>query len=492
MIVRMGLDAIFSQVWRRVEDSSLQLRLTMGIGLVLLLGVGGVTTWTIWDTQRMILNHSEEKLQAALAQISPETDHWDDSPEAIAHLQAAIDQLAMDGLLVWVKQSNGRMLAQSPGLPRFSAYADLVALSDTSLEPQIVRLDDQSVMWCSYPLTVNGRIQGHLYIADDLTPAYAMVTVLNRNLQIVAMVAIALLIPLLTLFIWRALHPLRKTNQLVSDYQTGEAEWQRLDPNELPIEVRELACTCNRLLDRLEAAAYQQRQFTNNVSHELRTPLSLVYGYLQSTLRRSPNLTETQQEALSIAASETEHTIQLLQGLLELARTDHDVLRSHLEPIVVNDVVAEVARMTETFEHRPIVIEAAATPVVAIADRDYLLRVLVHLVDNAVKYSDADQPITLVVDAVGHYARVQVRDRGCGIPPSQQALIFESFHRVDPSRCRSTGGVGLGLSIVKSLVDRMHGTVAVQSEPGQGSTFTITLPLSSARPHSLLPPGESS
>ena len=151
-----------------------------------------------------------------------------------------------------------------------------------------------------------------------------------------------------------------------------------------------------------------------------------------------------------------------------------------LEVLVINDLIADAARMTEKFGHRRIEIEFSPKPVKVKGDRDAIMQVVTHLIDNAFKYSDAAQPITLKLGQTDGWAVIQVCDKGCGIALVDQPRIFEPFYRVDPSRTRSTGGVGLGLSIVKSLIEGMGGQVTVQSTPGIGSTFTLTLPLQAA------------
>lgn len=237
-------------------------------------------------------------------------------------------------------------------------------------------------------------------------------------------------------------------------------------------EVRELARTCNMMLERLAAAWEQQEQFVSNVSHELRTPLTIVYGYLQSVLRRD-NLTTTQRDALETAASEADRTIRLLQDLLDLARADSGHLHFHVEAIPLYALVTEVAGMAQQYSNRNIIIEAD-NEIIVLADRHRLKQVLLNLIDNAVKYSDSSQPIALKLDQL-EQARIQVCDRGVGIPLQQQARIFERFYRVDESRY--TSGYGLGLSIVKTLVNGMGGCVTVASRLGEGSVFTITLPI---------------
>jgi signal transduction histidine kinase len=245
--------------------------------------------------------------------------------------------------------------------------------------------------------------------------------------------------------------------------------------------VQELVNTFNMLLHRLSeawqqqrAAAEQQRQFVSNVSHELRTPLSIVRGYLDSLRRRGQNLTDSQQEALSIASSETDHTIRILKDLLDLARADDGYMTYQPELFVLNDIVADVIKLVEQVNHQKVTLEATEL-VPVYADPHRLKQVLINLVENAIKYAGADAPITLRLDQQQPYALIHVCDRGPGIALNHQSRIFERFYRVDESRSRS-GGTGLGLALVKTFVEGMGGTVAVQSAPGKGSTFTVSLP----------------
>jgi signal transduction histidine kinase len=143
---------------------------------------------------------------------------------------------------------------------------------------------------------------------------------------------------------------------------------------------------------------------------------------------------------------------------------------------VLNDLVAEVAGMAQQFSNRLIQLEAREN-VEAIGDRDRLRQVLINLIDNAVKYSELDQPIQLIVEQVEQQAIIRVRDRGVGISLQDQSRIFERFYRVNEAHLRSTAGYGLGLAIVKTLVEWMGGSITVRSKPGEGSEFAIALPI---------------
>ncbi len=305
---------------------------------------------------------------------------------------------------------------------------------------------------------------------QDVTQDYALLNRLIRSLQSVSLGAIALLCLFMIWFIRRSLRPLNHLRQATLE----NTNLPPLDPEELPTEVLELAQTYNRLRDRLSESSLKQQQFTHNISHELRTLLSLVYGYLQSTLKRGPNLTESQQEALSIAVLETENIIQLLQALLEAAQLESSLSGLNLEPVQVNAIAMEVVDLVQQFERRTVQLEVAEA-VMAIADRKALQRLLVQLLSNAVRYSPEDRPIIVRLFQQSDQAMIEVIDYGCGIERSEQSRIFEPLYRVESSRSRKTGGIGLGLSIVRSLVEGMGGSISVASEPCKGSTFTVTL-----------------
>jgi len=315
-----------------------------------------------------------------------------------------------------------------------------------------------------------------LFLAMDISRDQTTFLAVVQSLGIASLLSLLVITVAIALYIQRALQPLRLLSQLAGTISANDLGQARLHLNYAPTEVRELARTCDMMLDRLSQAWEQQRQFASNASHELRTPLTIVQGYLQSVLRRGSNLTEPQREALETAASEAERTIRLLQDLLDLARAETDKLHLQLESLVLKDLVAEVAVMAQRYSDRVILIEAEASTLQVRADRNRLEQVLLNLIDNALKYSDSSQPVTLKLDQLGSQTIIQVCDKGCGIPLPHQTRIFERFYRVDEARARTTGGYGLGLSIVKTLVDSMGGSVTVRSKLGEGSIFTVTLP----------------
>jgi signal transduction histidine kinase len=217
----------------------------------------------------------------------------------------------------------------------------------------------------------------------------------------------------------------------------------------------------------------QQRQLISNFSHELRTPLTLVYGYMQSINRRNENLTDLQKEALEIAISEIKNTIDLMKETLDLARLELDNNCYSLSLISLTNIVSEAIANIPQVTPREITVEGGELEIKALGDAERLKQVLSRLIDNAIRYSDRE--ITIKLEKSEDVATISVCDRGCGIPIEDQPHIFSPFFRVDRSRNRHTGGVGLGLTFAKVLVEGMGGNLSVYSQPGEGSVFKVML-----------------
>jgi hypothetical protein len=270
----------------------------------------------------------------------------------------------------------------------------------------------------------------------------------------------------------RSLRPLQDLCQWVSTSPPQPYPLHRL-----PKEVKQIGQSWNQLLMDYGNVKQQQRRFINDVSHELRSPLSLVYGYLQRTLKRSPDLSAAQQEAIAMATSEAERMRLILQNLLELIRSESSSPVVAQEPILLNEVVRDVVEMIAKFEQRSIQLDLPSTAIRVQSNRDAWMQLLHHLIQNAIQNSEDTSPIVVKLMHLHDKAVIQVIDQGCGIAPNQQQAVFEPFYRVDAARDRDRGGSGLGLAIVKSLVEQMGGTITLDSALGEGSTFGLAVPL---------------
>lgn len=263
----------------------------------------------------------------------------------------------------------------------------------------------------------------------------------------------------------------------------GEHDLSRRLPVERPHdEIGQLATTFNGLLARLDVAFRQreellrrQRQFVADASHELRTPLTSIEGYARMLRQWGTQDPEATREAAEAIEREAGRMRRLVIGMLDLAHGDVGVeleAGRHDLREVVNDAVG-AARMASGGKVG-VFAEIPPEPVVAEVDRERIYQVLGILLDNGIKYTPEGGSVTAAVRRSGDTVTLSVRDTGVGIEPEHLPHIFDRFYRADAAR--STGGSGLGLAIAKQIVERHGGEIAVESEPGEGSTFTVTLP----------------
>ena len=457
---------------------SLRFRLTVGIAMVSAVGLGGVAIWLGWSMKQILIAAHKENIVYLAERMPQDIEIYQQMYPEQEAMQKAVENLSRDNVFLWINNKQGELIARTGGL---EAPQPLPVSPQLSMFPlpgvNVSEVKDRYWVLCGNPLVINNQRVGELYIAQDISPDQMMFVHMMRNLGIATVVAIAGMSVVGGIYIARSLLPLHRICQLTESISADHLGEARIELNRAPTEVKQLAERFDEMLIRLHRAWEHQQQFVSDVSHELRTPLSIVSGYLQSLQRRGDNLTLPQREALACATSEADRTIQLLQDLLTLARIDNGQMQFQTEELGLKAFVQEVIHLAEQYHDRAIRYEGTRDSVWVRVDSNRLKQVLLNLIDNAVKYSEAEQPVILSLRKQQNTAILTVRDQGIGIPPAQQTRIFERFYRVDDARSRSTGGTGLGLSIVKTLVEGMDGKITVSSQLGMGTTFTIALPL---------------
>ncbi len=462
-----------------INPNSIQFRLTIGMVLVSILGIGSLTGWINWRMRQLLVESHKDNALMIASRLGQDVDLYGETMPISQAMAMAIDYRKQPDVAIWVTSPQGEILAQSDTLSmgswQINGFAQaLLEQVSGKLGLEVIRLQGRHLVTCSSPLEVNGQVMGELYVVDDITEDQETLSRITRTLAFSSLLAIGVGAIATAFYTRQSLAPIRKMNRLAANVSTDNLASTRLEFDRAPTEVQELAQACNMMISRLSAAWDQQRRFVSDVSHELRTPLTLVHGYLQSTLRRCNNLSSPQREGLEIAAAEADRTIRLLQDLLDLARADGGHLRFQIERQPLEAVVQEVLEMGQYVSDR---IHADLEPVEARVDRHRLKQVLINLMDNAMKYSNDNEPIRVGLKKIGDRAYIEVSDHGRGIPLADLTKIFDPFYRVDEDRSRATGGTGLGLSIVKTLVEGMNGTLKVQSKLGEGSVFTVSLPI---------------
>lgn len=257
----------------------------------------------------------------------------------------------------------------------------------------------------------------------------------------------------------------------------------RLDVTNSRDELGRLATTINDLLARLESSFNEQQRFIADASHELRTPLAVLRGETEVALGKTRTIEEYQQ-SLWLIQDEAERLSRIVEDLFILARQPINTRAAfNKERLSLNDAVKDCARAAQVLAIRKGIrlnLENDFPSIALNGDEELIKRMLLNLLDNAVKYTPEGGEISLALARQNGNAEIVVCDTGMGIPAADQPRVFDRFFRVDKARARALGGAGLGLSIAQWIVEVHGGEISVASVPGEGSTFTVLLPLKSA------------
>ncbi len=321
-----------------------------------------------------------------------------------------------------------------------------------------------------------------LYIVQVGTSMESVGETLHRFL-ILLVVAIPLALAVSLAGGWflagRALRPVDEITLAAQRIAAGDLS-QRLSMPTAHDEIGRLAATFNNMIGRLDASFRQIRQFTSDASHELRTPLTVMKGETDLILRRSRPL-EDYKTVLESNLEEIDRMTRIVDELLFLSRADMGEVKMEALPVALQALVEDVHRQAKLLGHdRNIeVVLGTVMPVFVQGDDLRLRELLLNLVENAMKYSHPGGKVEIVLLKDGREARLSITDHGIGIAPADHQKIFQRFFRTDVARSHTKKGTGLGLAICAWIADLHKGRVEVQSDLGQGSTFTVVLPLSS-------------
>jgi heavy metal sensor kinase len=243
-------------------------------------------------------------------------------------------------------------------------------------------------------------------------------------------------------------------------------------------EIKRLADTFNDMIERLDKSFTSQHEFIQDISHELRTPLTILKGELEVTLKklRSP---EEYAAVLTSSLEEIGKMSRVIEDLLVLARFDTNQIALEIRRVDLNSVLGRVIDdMKVLAEQKDIDMSFSRQDNLTLdGDEGQLRRLFVNMLDNAIKYTSRKGKVIVMANKDPGRAKVVVSDTGVGIPEDELPYIFDRFYQVSRAR-RANHGFGLGLSIAKSIVESHHGTISCVSQPGQGATFTVSIPLS--------------
>lgn len=271
----------------------------------------------------------------------------------------------------------------------------------------------------------------------------------------------------------RALNPLHAFTSQVEKVQPNNLSDMKMAEDVLP-EFRQFSRSFNQMLDRLDEGFAAQRQFTGNAAHELRTPLALMQAQLELFSDEHPKVLPETADFLRLLREQTERMAQMTKTLLEMSELRTVPCNDHIEIApMIEEIFADLAPLAEK---NGIILESTGDGTMTGSDT-LIYRLLFNLTENAIRYNHPDGTVRITVTEEEKRLIIRVADTGYGVPEQYRESIFQPFFRVDKSRSRENGGVGLGLSLVWEIVTLHGGEVRVEESSENGTTIAVKLPL---------------
>ena len=323
----------------------------------------------------------------------------------------------------------------------------------------------------SVPIEVDGTRAGTFRVADPLNSVDEALQGLRNTFIAVGLGALLLSV---TIAIWLAnliSRPLRRMAGVASAVDSGDLS-HRIDYSG-DDEVGVLAEAFNHMLDRLEAGFRRQREFVADASHELRSPLTVLRGRIELLTQKAGNPDAITAEADGLLR-EVRRMDRLISDMLTLARAERGALIER-RPVSIEDFAADLRRDLPLLGPRSYSVESSVKGTLD-ADPDRLAQVVRNVVANAVRHTPPDGHIDVSIGSSDGEAVFAISDDGAGIEPERLARIFDRFYRTDEGRGREQGGSGLGLAIARAIVEAHGGSIAAESQPGEGATIRFRIP----------------
>jgi signal transduction histidine kinase len=397
----------------------------------------------------------------------------------------AVRQSRLAGQFIMVRGPHGDLMYASPLLqvsePNIGKHQALVhaaAVGTVTPEFFTTRLERWGqVRFVCVPIDASPRV--YLQVGMPLGD----VTATRRMVMTVCVVLIPIVLTLMSAGGWitagHALAPMKAIDNTLRSIQGTDLS-RRIDVSPSDAELGGLVATINQLLGRLEQSFASLKQFAADVSHQLQTPLTVMKGNLEVMSASRQTLGEHRKRLAEIA-EEVDEMTAVIADLRALSLADSGPMLGQRGPVDLSSVVQETAEILEALaESKGASLDASIQSGVTVWGSALPLKqVVLNLGDNAVKYTEAGGHVRLQLHAEARDAVLRVADTGIGIPPEALPHIYERFYRVANRDARSAG-TGLGLAIVKRIVDAHGGSIHVDSRPGEGSVFTVRLPLASA------------
>lgn len=399
-------------------------------------------------------------------------EEWVQHPSAWIQSKGLEDYLVA-GEMIRIVGLDSNVLAEAAS---DELLIDLPSQFRSDFKSEMITYMDRRIIMVTSPMYYNQELVGMLEIRRILISLTHIFDLLLSALVMTSFGAILLSIIggyFYTRFLFRPISQLAYTMETIE--QNGVFKKLNIAQDANTDELAKLGKTFNRMIGKLEKQFLQQKQFVEDASHELKTPLTVIESYANMLRRWGNQDSKLMKESIEAIHSEAIRLKGLIQSLLEHADLERKDPLELKELELVPIVQATVQSLAQTFR-RDIRMKVADPDLKISGDASKIKQLLLIVLDNAIKYST--KSINVTIEDLEHKVQISVKDHGVGIENKEIPKIFDRFYRVDQARSRKTGGMGLGLSIAKSIIEQHGGTIDIRSQKGKGTIVVIMLPKS--------------
>ncbi|MBI5234408.1 MAG: hypothetical protein HY880_08645 [Deltaproteobacteria bacterium] len=460
--------------------SSIRLRLIAWFVLVFSIVFTGLGLFLYYKLRETVIGsvdrhiESEVTLLAGILAKEIEHGHLDEGINEITSAATGEYSVPLSGHYYQLVTADGRVIGRSPSLSLADKSLPITAETLEPVYTSITGPEGKSLRMMSrtFEFDIVGRLT--FQAADPLEDAYFVLRSF-RNMIILVIPGIFLVsvcgIYFIANWAFGAINIFSEKVEHITERSLGE----RLDEYNADKELKPLARGFNIMIENMEKSFDRQKQFLSNASHELRTPTSVIKSYCDVMLKRERSA-EEYRDALSKVSEVVDRMCVIINQILEISRTDSKSLNLRLANVSLSEIMRTVFRIVEhNAVKKNVKINMVGAESDIIGDRWMLTEVFINLIDNAVKYNRPGGSVDIDISRNNGWSVVTVEDTGIGIPEADRDKIFDRFYRVDYSRSGEPGS-GLGLSIVRAIVERHNGRIEVESELGKGACFRVFLP----------------
>ncbi len=466
----------------------------LSIGIISVLFYAFFSNYYFNSREQQLISHGTELAKI----ISPylKNKHYAKSDEIVGVLNQT------SASRFWVVDSHAKIISGSEGLSEHdelcpdneqlqSALKGEMAVNrgDTPINNESIKETNVPVLSVALPVYIDNKIVGAVFVCNPISEISRSITKTFEMLMMAGMIVIAIL-TLISNFISKSItRPLEEMTKVSLEIAKGNFS-QRISVSSSD-EVGKLAETFNYMVvkvcdtmgelknekSKIEEMERLQREFVANASHELRTPLTTIRGYLEAIMEGVVK-GQDKEKYISIILKETLRLHRLVNSLLDLSRIESGKINIIKRKLNITNIIEKTTiQLKPLIENHQIDLELILpeNPEFVYGDEDLIAQVIINYITNAIRYTPDGGKITVKAVRSENEVQVNIADTGIGISPDNLPKVWKRFYKVNEARALSKEGAGLGLSLVKEIVEHMGGRVWAESTPGQGSTFGFSL-----------------